>query len=158
MKPISAFAKLHGYYHIVPFGTPMGNLELVGAVMINGQVFDLYPPTPEVEHLPKIYVDGYAHRERAITVENIHPYLDWERFKDKVSVDTKVLFAFIPNTWEWNATFLPKDDDEADRIVKWAQEMGRNISVGSASITYTHTPTHTHTPAPVGIYPPLRLP
>lgn len=161
MKPISAFAKLQGYYHVVPFGAATGELEPVGAALINGQLFELHTPTPEVEHLPKVYVDGYAHKERAITVETIHPLLDWERYKNQVSVDTKILFAYIPNTQDWNATFLPKDNGEADRIIKWAQEMGLGISVGAASMviyTYTHTPTHTHTSAPAGLHTPLRLP
>ncbi|RMF46297.1 MAG: hypothetical protein D6750_10595 [Bacteroidetes bacterium] len=140
MKPISAFAKLQGYYCYAPYGKVMGNLEPVGAVFMDGQGYDLYAPTPEVEHLPKVYVDGYKHTQRAITVEDIHPYFDFCRYAGVISVETKILFSYIPNTGNWNATFLPANEDEANRIIKWAKGTWRTVSVGAASITHTHTP------------------
>jgi hypothetical protein len=140
MKPISAFEILHGYYCYAPYGTVMGNLEPVGAVFMDGRGYDLYTPTPELEHLPKIYVDGNKQTQRAITVENIHPLLHFRFYAGVISVETKILFTYIPNTGDWNATFLPANEDEANRIIKWAQERLRKVSVGAASITHTHTP------------------
>lgn len=152
MKPISAFAKLQGFYCYAPYGKMMGDLQPVGALFMDGQGYDLYPFNEQTAHLDKVYVDGYKHTHTAITVEGIHPYLHFQRYAGVISVDTKILFSYIPNTGFWNATFLPANEDEANRIIKWAQETGRKVSVGAASITHTHP--HTHTPAPI----PLRLP
>lgn len=137
MKLISAFAKVHGPLALVPFGTGM-TLEPVGSLLLDGRVYDLYPLNEDTAHLDrvaKVEVDGYRHAEMAITVEDVHPYLDWERYAGVISVDTKALFAFIPNTNDWNATFLPANEYEANRIIRWAQGTGRKVCVGSASIT-----------------------
>ena len=133
----SALSKLNGTYAYAPYGMQvMKDGDPVGYAVIGGSLYYLWQVNPETEHLPKIKVDGYAHRKPTVHLEDLSPVSLLNRTAVlPITPETVVVQAFDPNRWEYLTTVFPTSEAEKDAIIRWAKERHRGVVVGSGNYT-----------------------
>lgn len=138
IKPnYSALSKLNGTYAYAPFGWQVAKEgEPVGYALIKGFLCYLWELTPETQHLPKIKVDGYAHRQPVLNVEDLSPiHLVNRLVVPPVSEESIILQAYDKQRGEYLTTIFPASEHELNALFLWAKERYRDVVVGAADYT-----------------------